>query len=139
MAGQTASTAISTTADPLWDALVDRYRDAKSLALCGEREAARALMKDALPPLIRDWSRACRLPRHLQILRLRELFNGSIDRFLQPVQERKPEIEAADKPAPRSLRVPIRDVSRMIDVLHLQEAQARRDSPQAAKRTSTLP
>ncbi len=118
---------LSKTADQRWEDLVDRYRDAKSLAICGESAAARELMRDALPPLMREWSRASELPRNLQLLRLRELFHGKAQHLVSP--KTTPTSRPTPQPTtaqPSGQRVPLNDIARMIDAVTLDEIHQRK-------------
>jgi hypothetical protein len=109
----------SQEADSLWLKIVQQHREARTLARCGEEEQAKALLRDTLPPLIRAWSHRSGLPRNLQILRLRKLLRGNIRTILES-QSSTPQRKAASQ---KAQRIPLRDISRMIDFVRISEAQ----------------
>jgi len=113
--------------DQYWLEIVRRHSDAKSLARCGQAFAAHQLLRDALPELIRKWGRVSGLPRHLQILRLRKLLKGDISAIVQstPTAKASRAARSAKRQAVTANRIPLTDISGMIDSVHLAEAEAR--------------
>ena len=126
MTTATLPTHTATQVDRLWREIVRKHHEAKSLARCGENQQAIALLRDALPPLIRHWGRISGLPRHLQMLRLRKLIQGDLRHVLQPRPARHEQLSrAAAAPENDSYRIPLSDITGMIDAVQIAEAQAR--------------
>ncbi|MFP4282421.1 MAG: hypothetical protein ACLFU2_07360 [Opitutales bacterium] len=123
-------------ASDLWCAIQQRHEEARTLARFGDRRGAQQLLEDSLPSLIRDWSRRSGLPRHLQLLRLRKLLRGDLQTVLQPRVVKPPTPPTSKVPvrATRSGRIPLDNISAMIDALHLEETRVRhasRSTPEA--------
>jgi hypothetical protein len=141
----TLSDAPPSPAHEVWKEIVRRQREATALAHAGAGAAAKALVHDELPRLIKQWGRLSGLPRNLQLLRLRKLIEGEIARprptrglpeaprprptpapsVLRDPSPRSAPVAAAPGPSP-SLRIPLQNISDMIDAVHLEEARARR-------------
>lgn len=124
----------ATQVDLFWREIVRKHHEAKALARCGESDQADALLRDALPPLIRRWGRLSGLPRHLQMLRLRKLIQGDLRDLLAPRTKNAghKEMPAVQQGASAPIRIPLTDIAGMIDAVHVAEAQARYTTATAA-------
>ena len=111
--------------ETIWRRIIQRHREAQSMARCGEVGQAKALLEEALPPLIKAWSQHSGLPRNLQILRLRKLLRGDLSAVLKPRAAAQvahnPKTAAAVKNT--SKRIPLHDITQMIDAVRLAQAE----------------
>lgn len=110
--------------ESIWLKIVQRHHEAHALARCGATTQARALLEDTLPHLIKEWSQNSGLPRNLQILRLRKLLRGDLSTVLKPRTSHTPKAGPTPNNAkPNPTRIPLNQISEMIDAVHISEAE----------------